>query len=151
MADVVIRWLQPLLRRLRLDGPLRRNRPAVRHAPTLRLLLTGHVPHALDVPGRLDQGQVLLVGSKADRPDWLALQCPCDTGHQLLLNLSPSRRPLWVVTSDMGTTLHLRPSVDSLSPAGRCHFWVRDGAVSWVQPPASPDRRTAHDRSRRPR
>ncbi len=95
------------------------------------------VGHVLDLPQRLFAGQAILV-ARADTHDWLAFDCPCGRGHQLLMNLSGSRRPRWRMTALDNGAVTLAPSVDSHSEHGRCHFWLREGKVSWVQPPAFP-------------
>ncbi|MFI1163317.1 DUF6527 family protein [Streptomyces sp. NPDC020801] len=80
---------------------------------------------------------ILVQGSTG--PAWAAFTCPCGTGHQVLLNLSPARRPRWQLSgSRSAPTLH--PSVDVIDNGYRCHFWIRRGRLQWADPPRSPMR-----------
>lgn len=104
-----------------------------------RITVGGTVAHALDVPDPLPQRQAIVVGADG-APQWLAMTCPCRKGHQLLLNMSTARYPRWTLHCGRVGDVTLIPSVDSHSDAGRCHFWLHQGHVRWVQPPASRER-----------
>ncbi|WP_375341732.1 DUF6527 family protein [Patulibacter defluvii] len=92
-----------------------------------------------DLPTDLKRRTIAIVGSP-DRPKWAIFACPCGTGHDIALNLAPTRRPAWTVNVGHGrATLH--PSVDSVTDERRCHFWVRNGRVSWARE-RDQDRRT---------
>ncbi len=109
------------------------------HRPRPPLIVrTATVAHALDVPEQLVPGGAVLV-ARPGFQDWLAFDCPCGTGHRLLMTLSTTRRPHWKMTVGAHDSVTLTPSIDSYSDHGRCHFWLREGRVSWVQPPASPE------------
>ncbi len=83
-----------------------------------------------EVPEQVGRQALALVGS-AEQPKWAVLECPCGHGHQLVVNLSSQREPYWVLRiSNRGPTLS--PSIDSFSPY-RCHFWLRNGRVSWAR------------------
>ena len=56
-------------------------------------------------------------------PKWLAFDCPCRTGHQIMLNLDRRRTPYWTVTNTRRLTVS--PSIDSYGPGRRCHYFVR--------------------------
>mgnify|MGYP006869464743 FL=1 len=66
-------------------------------------------------------------------PGWAIFECPCGTPHtRIEVLLSPLRTDLstWRLDSTgAGPTLH--PSIDA-SGERRCHFWLRDGRVTWV-------------------
>lgn len=87
------------------------------------------------VPDRLPRRGVALAGP-AEHPNWAVFDCPCGRGHRVMINLDPTRRPVWRVLSDK--PLSLRPSIDDLAGERRCHFWIRDGLTVW----AKDDRRT---------
>jgi hypothetical protein len=70
-----------------------------------------------------------MVGTEAD-PRWVAFDCPCGAGHQIMLNLDRRRSPSWTVTNTRRLTI--MPSVDSRRPAQRCHYFVSEGKVRWV-------------------
>jgi len=109
-----------LLRRVADRFPLGRR--------TWRIIQT--VEEADLVPDRLPRAGAILVADAAG-PKWLAFDCPCTQRHRIMLNLSQHRRPTWRVGRP--DPLDLRPSVDSGSAAGRCHYWIRGGRVHWVQ------------------
>lgn len=92
--------------------------------------MVGRVNAGDEVPARLPFGGVVLVGT-AQRLRWAALECPCRSGHRILLNLNGEREPYWTVGSRRPLTL--TPSVDSVTPMKRCHFLLRNGRVTWVQ------------------
>lgn len=84
-----------------------------------------------DLPTTVEPRTIAIVGSPK-RPKWAIFSCPCGTGHEIALNLASARRPVWTVRVDDGrATIH--PSVDSEIDLLRCHFWVRDGRVSWAR------------------
>src|SRR3954453_12764087 len=75
-----------------------------------------------DLPDSLPRRRLALVGSP-ERPKWAALECPCGTGHRLLINLSAAHKPTWRIESPAPPSL--RPSIDYEDAARRCHFWLR--------------------------
>jgi hypothetical protein len=101
---------------------------------TRRDLVIGRSLPAADlVPTSLPLRVAVLVAGEA-RPGWLAFTCPCGTGHQVMINLAMSRRPRWQLRgSRWAPTVH--PSVDLADDGRRCHFWVRQGQIQWVEPP----------------
>lgn len=94
-----------------------------------RFAVVKRVEAADEIPESLPQFGAVLVGSEA-APRWLAFDCPCRTGHRIMLNLDNSRRPFWMVSSTKHLTIH--PSVDSRRPERRCHYWMRNGKIHWV-------------------
>jgi hypothetical protein len=86
------------------------------------------VDAADDVPRRLPRNGVVLVGHPI--PKWLGFDCPCRSGHRVLLNLEPTRRPHWRVLKDRQLTVS--PSVDESGPQGRCHYLIERGKIVWV-------------------
>lgn len=97
--------------------------------------LVGVTPDADEIPDRLPPKGVVLVGSP-ERPKWVAFDCPCGAGHRIMLNADGGRRPFWQVgVHDRRVTLF--PSVDYVGGRKRCHYFVRNGQIDWVQDNAS--------------
>lgn len=95
-----------------------------------RLSSVLRVPSRSEVPDPLPRRAVVLIGSP---PKWAVLSCPCGAGHTIDLNLGNRGTTRWIVQRDMPPSIH--PSIDVQDPVGRCHFWLRDGRVRWVQRP----------------
>ena len=91
--------------------------------------IAGQVGAADEVADRLAYGEVILVGAP-ERLAWAIFDCPCRTGHRLMLNLDRSRYPAWRIESIR--PLSLRPSIDAATSERRCHFVVRRGKISWA-------------------
>jgi hypothetical protein len=87
------------------------------------------VDAADEIPDTLPQLGAVLVGTSRE-PRWIAFDCPCHDNHRVMLNLDCRRRPTWRMTS--ATPLTIRPSVDALRGAKRCHYFVSKGKVRWV-------------------
>ena len=83
-----------------------------------------------EIPDRLPRRGVVLVGT-AQRPTWAALDCPCRTGHRLLVNLDNRRYPYWRISSER--RLSLSPSIDSVAHGRRCHFVLKKGKIRWTR------------------
>ena len=83
------------------------------------------------VPRRIRARRAFLVAAEARRK-WLVFDCPCGSGHRILLNLDRSRRPFWTlrVAKDRRFTLH--PSVDYRDDRRACHYFLRHGRVAWA-------------------
>lgn len=95
-----------------------------------RLSIGGRADAADEIPETLPRLGAVIVGPNAS-PTWLAFDCPCMTGHRIMLNLDQRRRPAWTVSENKKLTIH--PSVDSRRPERRCHYWVRQGKITWVK------------------
>ena len=87
------------------------------------------VDAADELPASIPRMRAVLVGP-GSAPKWLAFNCPCDTGHQIMLNLDRRRSPAWTVTNTRRLTIS--PSIDAHGPVRRCHYFVRQGTVNWV-------------------
>lgn len=88
------------------------------------------VPTGADVPESVPDKCVVLVKS-SERSRWLAFDCPCRTGHRVMLNLDTRRKPTWLITSTKPLTLS--PSVDELTPNHHCHYFIKHGRIKWVE------------------
>jgi hypothetical protein len=94
-----------------------------------RWQVVGVVEAADEAPAALSRRRAILVGSR-DYPKWLVFDCPCGTCHRIMLNLDRHRWPAWSLTEAKGITL--QPSVDALTGARRCHFFMRNGRIEWI-------------------
>lgn len=97
--------------------------------PRFRFFIAGTVEQADEVPERLPAKVAILVGT-TQYPKWLAFDCPCRTGHRILIPLERTRVPHWRVLSE--TPLTVDPSVDYRTPQKRCHYFMRGGKVVWT-------------------
>lgn len=97
--------------------------------PWRRWRIVGYVDAPDDTPERLPARGAFLIGDR-ESPNWVVMECPCRTGHVLMLNLAKSRYPCWQVTDTESLTIY--PSVDSTSNARRCHFVVSNGKIRWA-------------------
>jgi len=98
--------------------------------PWKRWRVVGVVESADEVPDSLAANTAILVGSPAN-PKWLAFDCPCRTGHRILLNLDSNRYPSWTLLNL--SKLTVRPSVDYRDSYRRCHYIVANGRIHWAK------------------
>jgi|ERR1700722_1599694 len=91
--------------------------------------IVAFVEAADDIPARLPRNGVVLVGQTM-KPKWVAFDCPCRTGHRILLNTDRARRPYWSVGK--GRKLSLSPSVDFRNKYKRCHYFIHNGRIDWA-------------------
>lgn len=94
--------------------------------------VVGAVEAADEIPERLPRNAAALVGSEV-LPKWIAFDCPCRTGHRIMLNTDPGRRPAWKCVGVSGDRLSIAPSVDYADGRRRCHYFVRDGKIQWAK------------------
>ena len=87
------------------------------------------VENADEIPD-LIQGRGAIVVAEDGTKKWLVFDCPCKSGHRVMLNIDSRRRPMWKLAST--TPLTVAPSVDVLRPERRCHYFVRQGRIEWV-------------------
>ena len=103
--------------------------------PWRRWRIIGWVDAGDEVPDELAYRGVVLVGTP-QYASWAALDCPCGTGHRLLVNLDSCRHPHWEL--EFGSRLSLWPSIDVRGRDRRCHFVVNNGKVRWIPDGESP-------------
>jgi hypothetical protein len=87
------------------------------------------VEAADEIPDRLPPRGAVVVGS-LEKPKWLAFDCPCKTGHRIMVTLDPTHRPHWAIKRIK--KLSICPSVDYRAPERRCHYFVINGKIKWV-------------------
>jgi hypothetical protein len=92
--------------------------------------IVAKVEAADEIPARLPVHGAVIVGS-LERPKWLAFDCPCKTGHRIMVTLDPNHWPYWVIKN--GKKLSISPSIDYRSAEMRCHYFVTNGKVTWVK------------------
>lgn len=93
--------------------------------------VVGAVEHADEVPDSLPNCHAYLVGTPMINK-WLAFDCPCTTGHRILLNLDPERLPSWRLRTSFLGKITLSPSIDFDDGFNRCHYTIRKGRVVWA-------------------
>ena len=98
--------------------------------PFQRWRIVGVATSADEVPDKLPRNGVALVGT-AERPKWVIFDCPCRTGHRIMLNADASRRPSWALQQSARLTIF--PSIDFRGDKMRCHYFVRDGRIRWAR------------------
>ena len=83
------------------------------------------VAEADEIPERLPRRTAVIATDK-----WIAFECPCWRGHQIMVNISASRAPFWKVLTN--APLSVIPSIDERAPESRCHYFIRGGGIHWV-------------------
>lgn len=97
--------------------------------PFQRWRIVGETESADEVPERLPRNGVALVAASG-RVKWIVFDCPCQTGHRIMLNADASRRPHWALQPSNGLTIS--PSIDFRGGTRRCHYFIRGGRVVWT-------------------
>ena len=98
--------------------------------PFFRWRIVAVVDAADEVPNRLPRNGAVLVGTRL-RPKWIVFDCPCRSGHRIMLNTDKLRLPQWSTT--VKGPLTILPSVDYHESSQRCHYFIRKGRVKWVR------------------
>ena len=117
-----------------------------RHPGPWRVALV--VSEADQIPMAMAASEAVLVASNGISK-WLAFDCPCGTGHRVMLNLDRARWPHWTVFGEAPLTLS--PSVDMETADRRCHYLLYYGHVNWVPAFGFGREHRGPDRSRRTR
>ena len=95
-------------------------------------LLAGTVSEGDEVPGRIPIRRAFLVGVPSAWK-WLVFDCPCRSGHRIMLNLDPGRRPNWTVRLTRKRRITVSPSIDYRGRDRSCHYFIRNGRVVWAR------------------
>lgn len=98
--------------------------------PWLSWRIVACVEAADEIMERIPRNGIVLVGS-LDRPKWAVFDCPCGTGHRIMVTLDIRHRPHWAIIAV--NPLTLAPSIDFHSPERRCHYFIRRGRTIWVR------------------
>ncbi len=97
--------------------------------PFIAWRIVAFVEAADEVPHRLPAKGAVVVGS-IQRPKWLAFDCPCRTGHRIMVSLDPLHSPHWTLLK--GKPLSVSPSIDYQTAKKRCHYFIRRGKTIWT-------------------
>lgn len=97
--------------------------------PIHRWRIVAIIDSADAIPCRLPRNGAVLVGSRAF-PKWIAFDCPCRTGHRIMLNTDRTRTPFWSTTTQGRLTIS--PSIDYKHQLRRCHYFIHSGRIRWV-------------------
>lgn len=98
--------------------------------PFWRWRIVGVADAADEIPDRLPRNGVALVGDH-NHTKWIIFDCPCRTGHRIMVNGDLARRPAWVIHT--ASPLSIAPSIDYRGSARRCHYFVRGGRIVWAK------------------
>ena len=102
--------------------------------PALRWRIERRASDVDEVPARIPKRRAYLVAT-AILCKWLVFDCPCGTGHRIMLNLDRSRFPYWRLTLSATRQITLAPSIDYHDEYRRCHYFLRKGRVIWAKRP----------------
>ena len=90
------------------------------------------VESADEIPAELPKnGAVVVVSGSYQK--WVAFDCPCSARHRIMLNLDRTRHPSWTVHQLTNGNLSIAPSVNYYDGDRRCHYFIRDGQINWVE------------------
>jgi hypothetical protein len=87
------------------------------------------VAAADEVPTTLPRNGVVLVGNH-QHSKWLVFDCPCRTGHRIMINLDRANRPYWRLSGRY--RISVEPSIDFKNAQRRCHYFIRNGKIAWA-------------------
>jgi hypothetical protein len=90
----------------------------------------GSVESADDIPDKLPQKAIVTVVS-AGPIKWVGFDCPCRTGHRIMLNTDRTRLPAWSIVKSPRGELSISPSIDYSDGRKRCHYFLRHGRIEW--------------------
>lgn len=90
------------------------------------------VDNADEVSARLPRNGVALVGA-VTAPKWMVFDCPCRSGHRIMINADAKRKPFWRLGMAGRRKVTISPSVDYADGRRRCHYFVRDGKILWAK------------------
>lgn len=98
--------------------------------PFPRWRIVGEYQDIDELPDDLPRKGAALV-SAPGRLKWIIFDCPCGTGHRIMLNGDHSREPFWRIASLH--RLSISPSVDYRGTERRCHYFIRNGRTMWAK------------------
>ena len=97
--------------------------------PSRSWQIVGEVSSADKIPRHIPRNGAIVVGTGPNYK-WLSFDCPCRSGHRIMVNLDGARLPAWNMSSMKPLTV--MPSFDVQEPGRHCHFFMRNGNVEWV-------------------
>ena len=99
--------------------------------PFRRWRVVALVPSADEIPEALPRNGAVLV-SDTGTIKWIVFDCPCRTGHRIMLNADRKRHPAWHVDLESLDRLTISPSINARSAKRGCHYFVRNGRIVWT-------------------
>ena len=87
------------------------------------------VEAADEIPEKIPLNGSVLVADH-NHQKWLAFDCPCRSGHRIMLNLDKKHRPFWRISNERSLSIH--PSVDFETKDRRCHYYIKNGKIMWA-------------------
>lgn len=100
--------------------------------PIWRWRVVSTVESADEIPERLPRNAAILVAGSGEPPKWVAFDCPCRSGHRVMLNTDFRRAPSWQIDLRHTDRLTITPSVDYRGARRQCHYFVRNGRIQWT-------------------
>jgi hypothetical protein len=82
------------------------------------------------MPNKL--GSAIVIVGDAEHEKWAFMECPCQCGDVIEVNLMRSHPPFWQVSSDQLGRVTFAPSLWRASGTCGSHFLVRKNKVIWV-------------------
>jgi len=101
-------------------------------SPTSRWRVVGLVTEADEIPDEIPKRGIVIAGSSALKPKWIAFDCPCGAGR-VMVNATSTRRPRWSYSSRFWSGATVAPSVDTIHRAKRCHYSIKNGRIVWAR------------------
>jgi len=95
-----------------------------------RWKVTGTYYDIDDVPQVLKSREITIVATP-HFVKWIIFDCPCRTGHRIMINADPSRKPAWDLRAKLPATIW--PSVDFANHERRCHYSIINGRTHWAK------------------
>lgn len=95
-----------------------------------RWRVTGSYADLDDVPEVLKTREIAIVATP-QFVKWIIFECPCRTGHRIMVNADPSRKPAWDLRAKLPATIW--PSVDFANHERRCHYSIVNGRTHWAK------------------
>ena len=89
------------------------------------------VGEADEVPEVLPHNNAVLVGTTKTK--WIVFDCPCRTGHRIMLNVDDAKKPYWRFTVSANGRLTIYPSIFYRNHLGQCHFFIQSGKTLWTK------------------
>lgn len=99
--------------------------------PFQRWRVVGVVPSADEIPDVLPRNGVVAVND-AGHQKWLVFDCPCRSGHRIMINADKRRLPVWRLDIDSKNRLSISPSISFEGDTRYCHYFVRKGRTVWT-------------------
>jgi hypothetical protein len=98
--------------------------------PFLPWRVIGAVESADDIPDKLPPKAIVTVGSSGP-VKWVSFDCPCRSGHRIMLNTDTARSPAWSIAKSPRGKPSISPSINYFDGRRRCHYFLRHGRIEW--------------------